>query len=356
MTRRTPLQELALLRLVAQRLVGGGAPTPAQAVGGLLAAQGQDLPGVLTSIALRTAGRSVDEVRAACDAGLLVRSWPMRGTLHVVLPEDLGWLRELTTARLVAGAARRRAALELDERVLERARELALAALAGGGRLSREALYGVWARGGVGTDGQRGYHLLWHIAQTGSVCFGPFDGREQLVVRCDEWIAGSRVWEREAALVELARRYFRGHGPATVKDLARWVGLPLGEVRRGLADAAGDLAQRQVDGVTYYLDPAVVDGLAAHRREAGGVLLLPGFDEFVLGYADRSACLPAEFAERIVPGGNGMFRATVVAGGQVVGVWRREGRGAARAVEATPFTAFTAAIRQGVVRAYDALP
>jgi hypothetical protein len=86
------------------------------------------------------------------------------------------------------------------------------------------------------------------------------------------------------------------------------------------------------------------------------VFLLPGFDEFVLGYADRSCAVPPEFADRIVPGGNGMFRATVVSDGRVVGTWRRTGSGSRRTLAAEPFTAFDAALERAVAERGAALP
>jgi hypothetical protein len=111
-----------------------------------------------------------------------------------------------------------------------------------------------------------------------------------------------------------------------------------------------------VDGVVHHLDPATPDLLADHREEARGVFLLPGFDEFVLGYADRSAALDPRFADRIVPGGNGMFRSTVVSDGRIVGTWRRTGRGAARTVEAEPFTAFPDDVAAMIPKLAAALP
>ncbi|GGK08789.1 hypothetical protein GCM10010123_43310 [Pilimelia anulata] len=352
--RTVPARDVGPLRLAAQGLIGPAAGDPADAVRRLLAAQAQDLPGAVTAVALRTAGRTHATVRAALDDGRVVRSWPMRGTLHFTAAEDLGWLQALTTDRLIAGAARRRAALALDDAALDRARDLALAALAGGRRLRRDALYAAWNDGGVDTGGQRGYHLLWHTAQTGAVVFGPTDGREQAIVRADEWITAPRAPAHP--LAELALRFFTGHGPATDADLARWVGLPLRDVRTGLAEVADRLDAVTVDGRVHYLDPAVPDLLADHRRAAGAVLLLPGFDEFVLGYADRGAVLPAEYAQLIVPGNNGMFRATVVAGGQVVGVWGHGGRKSARTVAATPFTTFSADRERRITAAYGALP
>ncbi len=121
----------------------------------------------------------------------------------------------------------------------------------------------------------------------------------------------------------------------------------------------GTNARREVvtvDGTEHYLDPATPDRLAAAVKEADGVLLLPGFDEYVLGYGDRTAVVPAEHAQRIVPGNNGMFRPTVVHRGQVVGTWKWAGRGAKRRVEAEPFTAFPEEVTAAVPKAAAALP
>lgn len=348
--------EVALLRLVAQGLVGARADAATDVVQRLTAVQAQDLRGALTSVALRTAPRTVSEVEAALDAGHVVRSWPMRGTLHLVAAEDLAWMLELTGPRLVVGAAARRAELQLDPATVERARDLAVGALSGGRRLARADLLAVWDRAGVATSGQRGYHLLAHLAQTGTLCLGPTQDGAQLFVLLEEWVPRPRLLTRDEALGEWALRYFRSHGPATAKDFARWTGLLAADVKVGIALARSQLAGVLVKGVENLMEPLTPDLLATCRDEAGALLLLPGFDELVLGYADRSATVPPAFAERIVPGRNGVFRPTVVSGGTVVGTWCHAGRKATPTLEATPFTEFTAAELAALPAAYAALP
>ncbi len=142
---------------------------------------------------------------------------------------------DLMTPRVLAGAASRRARLGLDAVALERARQAAVDALAGGRRRSRAELFSVWEGVGLSTAGQRGYHMLWHLAQTGLVCFGPVGDGEQLLVLLDEWILHPRRPERDEALGELARRYFASHGPATLKDFMRWTNLVAADARVGLA-------------------------------------------------------------------------------------------------------------------------
>ena len=323
----TSSADLARLRLVAQGLAGPGAGSVVEAVAGLTAVQGQDYPGALTSIALRTVDRTRAAVEAALTAGQVVRSWPLRGTLHFVVAEDLPGLLVLTAPRVVAGQALRRRRLELTDADLVRARDLAEAALAGGAGLSRAELLAVWSAAGLSPAGQRGYHLISHLAQTGVLCLGPVRDGEQVLVRLDEWLPPvTPPGDRDEALGALAGRYFTGHGPATVADFARWTKLVAADVRTAVSLARPGLAAVTVDGVEYLMDPLTPERLAAYRAQARGVFLLPGFDEYLLGYGDRSAVLAPEFADRIVPGGNGMFRPTVVVAGRVIGTWSRTAR------------------------------
>ncbi|MPV37128.1 winged helix DNA-binding domain-containing protein [Georgenia subflava] len=344
----------------------GGAITSTAAVadGGAAAVAAAD--GV-TATTTATAADTTTPIASDADAadggivgalavGEVVRSWPMRGTLHLVPAEDLGWMLSLTSERLIAGAARRRQQLGIDEPMLHRAAEVVQEALRGGGSLSRTELMALWERAGLLEAGQRGYHLLWNLSQRGLTCFGPLVGGEQRIVLLDEWVPRPRALERDEALGEWALRYFRGHGPATRKDFMWWTKLTGKEVTAALAVARPQLEVIDVDGADHFLDPATPQLLEENRRAARGVLLLPGFDELILGYQDRSATLPAEHADRIVPGGNGMFRPTVVAGGRVVGTWRRTGSGTRRRIEAEPFTTFTQAVERAVARRAGTFP
>jgi len=296
----------------------------------------------VTSVALRTGSRDRSAVLAALDAGTVVRSWPVRGTLHLLAADDLPWLLPLAGPRMVARCAPRHRELRLDEKTLQHAADVALTALTDSARLTRGELMAEWERAGIGTAGQRGYHLVVHLAQTGRICLGPSvpdRPGEQLFVASDGWLPDAPALDRDDALAELALRYLTGHGPATVADLARWSSLPVTEVRRGVAAVRGRLAAVEVGGVEHLMDPGTPDRLAGCRAAAREALLLPGFDEFLLGYADRDAVLAPEHAERIVPGRNGVFRPTVVVGGQVVATWRHVPgrRGAPACVEVDPF-------------------
>ncbi len=330
-------RRLAALRLRAQRIDGRGHATPLDTVRWMLALQGQDLPGAKWSIGLRVIGGTERGVEAAFDDGQIVRSWPMRGTLHVVAGEDLGWMLDLTTPAAIASSAQRRAALGLDLADANRARDVVQRVLAGRKALTRDATLAAIDAAGVSTAGQRGYHLLWYLAQTGTLVLGPTEGRQQTYALLDDWVPDRRRLDRDDALAELALRFFRSHGPATAADLARWAGLTLRDVRAGIASCGDRLATIELDGVTYHLDPEIDAAAETEPSQRARVHLLPGFDEYVLGYKDRSAILAPEHSQAIVPGGNGVFRPTIVVDGEIIGTWRRVNRGSRVEIETSPF-------------------
>jgi hypothetical protein len=348
--------DVPLLRLAAQRLAGGQFESPLDAASWLTAAQGQDFRGVQVSIALRTTARSVAAVRDAFDAGEIVRSWPMRGTLHAVAADDLGWMLDVAAGRVLTGTESRRRQLGLDELTLTRARGAALEALRGGRRLTREELFRCWQSEGIDTSGQRGIHVILFLALHGVVCYGPIDGAQQQLVLLDDWVKRPRRLSKDDALREWALRFFRSHGPATTADLARWTKLPLGECRAGLGLARDELLGVDVDGVEHWMDPQTPDLLSQWRGRASGVFLLPGFDEYVLGYADRSVIIADAHGDRVVPGNNGMFQHTIVSRGQVIGTWRRQRQKGADVVVPEPFLPPTPRLAELIERAARALP
>ncbi|POH56910.1 winged helix DNA-binding domain-containing protein [Arthrobacter glacialis] len=323
---------LARLRLAAQGILPTSispGPGPGDVVRSLTALQGQDFPGVLWSIGLRSPGSTRAAVEAAFNSGELVRSWPMRGTLHVTLAEDLGWILSLTAERMESGMSTRHRELEITTADVDKVRELALALVAEqGGRVSRDELFTAFERAGQGTKAQRGYHLLFLLCLQGTLVQGPINsaagnGNSQFFVSAEAWIKNPRAMDREQALAELALRYFSSHGPATIKDFQWWSKLTLKDISAGLAQLGDQLASVVCNGVSYWLAPETAELLGGTVPGTRSLLLLPGFDEYLLGYTDRSAALAPHHAPLTVPGGNGVFKATVVAGGKVAGTWRK---------------------------------
>jgi len=342
--------QIARLRLQALGLVGSpGWNDPSQVVEYHLAMQAQDFRASRWAIGSRLPGSTDDSVLAAYDSGTLVRSWPMRGTVHAVAAADLPWMLELMGRRALSGVKRRWEFLGIDESMLERARNVAVQLLSGGGRRTRREFVAALTEAGLDLTGQRSYHTVWYLSQTGTLVQGPTRDGEQELVLLDEWIPEPRRLTREEALAELGSRYLRARGPATVDDLVHWTGLTKADCRRALE--ANDEATVEVHGPggPYRMSAEALDRLDPESPEAdAAVLALAAFDEHLLGYRVRDCVLDPEHAQRVDPGRNGVFRWTLVAGGRVVGTWKRIPRTRRTVVEVDPFHPLPPALRKAV--------
>jgi len=328
--------DIGLHRLHNQQIARQRFDAPEKVLAWLGGIQGQDYAGAKWSIGLRLPNATDADVERAIDERRILRTWPMRGTLHFVAATDVRWLLALTSPRNIAGSARRRRQLDLDDKILGRCREIFVKALRGGRQKTRDELYALLERADIATAGQRGYHILWNSALHGLICFAAARGKEQTFALLDEWVAPGKARARDEALADLALRYFTSRGPVAVADFIWWSGLSAGDARSGFEAIKSNLARETVDGQTYWMPPDAVLPKAQAQAFA-----LPGFDEYLLGYKDRSAVLEAAHAGKVCPGGNGVFAPTIVVKGRVAGTWKRSFRKSSVEVTATAFTGLT---------------
>lgn len=326
--------EIAQKRLAAQHIEGQKFQEPEQVVRWMGAMQAQNYPQALWAIGKRMESATQAQVEQAIAEGKIIRTWPMRGTLHFIAPEDSKWLLALTSPRMLAASKGRLKQLELDDAVLQRSAEIFQQALSGGSRLSRASMLKLLESSGIRVDGQRGYHILWYWSQKGLICLGPLEAKQQTYVLLEEWAPQAEELTREEALLELAKRYFMSHGPAALRDFAWWCGLPMKDVRLALELAKPFLVSEEVDGAEYWFSgtdsPMAANDSSLH--------LLPAFDEYLLGYTNRSAVLPVEYSGKVVPGKNGVFFPIIVEDGQVTGTWKKEIARKSIAFEFNPFS------------------
>ncbi len=311
-------KDILKLRLNNQHISKNGFETVREVVSWLGAIQAQDYSGAKWSIGLRVKNLSEADVEKAISDRSIVRTWPMRGTLHFVAADDVRWMLKLLTPRIVSGMAGRNRQLELDDAVFGKSHELLVKEMGGGRQLMRNEVYAILEKNNIATTGQRGIHIINHLAQTQLLCHGPHNEKQATYVLLDEWIPESRKIEGDEALAELALRYFRSHGPATIQDFVWWTGLKLSDARKGLAANSGKLASEEVNGDTFWFSPELPDTILTKS-----VNLLPGFDEYMLGYNNRSLMVGKAHLPKVVPGNNGMFMSTIVIDGAVKGLWKR---------------------------------
>jgi hypothetical protein len=336
-------------RLASLLLADHSLHSPAEIVTWFGAMQAQDAASVVWSLGLRLPGATEAAVLAALANHEILRTWPMRGTIHLVPSRDAAWMLDLTGSKALAAAARRREQLGLTLADAETATAALADALAGARLLTRAEALAVVNDAGIATDGQRGYHLLLFAAQTGVICIGPQVDGGQTFVLLDEWAPHQRRLDAREGAAELAFRYFRSHGPTTVADFAGWTGLGLGVSRQAVADNDGRLVPAVSAGETVWFAPEALE----ESRSIFATHVLPGFDEFMLGYKDRSLHVPEGRFESVVPGGNGVFRSTVVTRGIVEGTWTRTLTATTVKVTVEPFAAPSAARRTAMEHAFE---
>lgn len=331
---------VSLGRIIAQGLVPAtAARSPLDAVKNLAALQGQQARAIPWAIGVRCTGVSRARVEESFARGELVRSWPMRGTVHVTSARDHHWLRRLLRHRRAAWE-RQALSLGLTDALVERATQVACELLETSPQgVSRVELVEAWGSSGIDVvtassaqDGPRRRHLIMRLHLDGVLTAGPVRAGEHLIIDARSLPAAPGVAKGEAgheeALALLAARYAWGHGPIDEADLARWTGLTLTEARRALAGAceAGESVGLPLAEYGAGLARAdLADLVEDYRVEAEAMHALPSFDELHVGYKDRS-CLTDEAGEALIcPAKNGMFRPIVVEGGRVVAV-RAPGR------------------------------
>ncbi|HKX27726.1 MAG TPA: winged helix DNA-binding domain-containing protein [Blastocatellia bacterium] len=310
--------EISRLRLHNQRLARATFKRPAEVVAWMGAVQAQDYLGALWAVGLRMRKAVETDIERALADRTILRTWPMRGTMHFVAAADARWMLELMTPRIVANLAQCfRRQFDLDERTFARSRELFERALQGGKRLTRTAMYQVLEEGGVSTAG-RGRHILWRLAQDGTICFGSREGKQPTFVLLDEWVPKTKRMSRDESLAELARRYFTSRGPATLRDFAWWSGLTITDASAGLEMAKRRLMPETANGQTYWLASSMPD----LNDSSPAAYLLPAFDEYTVAYKDRSAVLDQAHT-KLANSGNGTLFPAIVVEGQVLGTWKR---------------------------------
>jgi Winged helix DNA-binding domain len=312
-------RDLVNFRLVNQQIAQSQCKTPEQVVALLGAMQAQDYPGALWSISLCLPNATVADIEKAVSDRAIIRTWPMRGTLHFVAAADVRWMLELLAARIVARWAVRHAEFGLDTALFARCEKLLVKALQGGRTVKRGDLLALLERSGISTADFRGHVILWRLAQERVICFGPHQGKQPTFALLDEWTPKAKSLDRDHAVAELALRYFTGHGPATLRDFAWWSGLKAAEAKAALEMVSSKLVRETIDDMTYWMPPNTL----ALRDVSPTAYLLSGFDEYMIGYTERAAFLEARHPGKVIPGGNAVFKPTIVMDGRVAGVWQR---------------------------------
>jgi Winged helix DNA-binding domain len=311
--------------------------------------QAQVLSAAWLGVRARSRGIQITDLhRALHEQRSIVRSWLMRGTLHVVAAEDLRWLLQLLGPIFARAGATRHAELGLDDDLKSRAVSAIRRILADAGPLTRYELVHRLERRDIKLDPktQAPIHLIRLAALQGVLCLGPDrDDGESTYVLLDDWVRPAPIRSPESMLAELARRYFAAFGPATLEDLVAWSGIPMTEARSALSGAYAGLTAVTIRGQPGFVLKGRLKRVTTPATPT--VRLLPAFDTYLLGYRRRDLAVPLPLQRRLQRGG-GWLHPAVVVDGRAVGAWSLTRSGGRGQVQVELFARISAAVRAGI--------
>ena len=286
--------------------------------------------------------------RALWQDRTLVKTWAMRGTLHLLPSSELPiWHAALAESPRYMKPALWKKYFGITMEELDQITETVGVALDGRVMTREELVKEVARLTGSAAFGAKLAASSWGTilkpaAFTGRLCFGPSVGQRVQFTRPDSWLAGtgngsSAPADSRAAAAEITRRYLSAYGPATHRDLARWWG------GGGIALAKLWITALGEEVCAVDLQGALAWMLTRDAREARdlpparSVSLLPGFDQYVIG----ASC----HAEQLLPPGlrarvyrsQGWISPVLLVNGLIAGTWRHEIKGSRVLVMIEPF-------------------
>jgi DNA glycosylase AlkZ-like len=318
-------RQLRLLRLNAQGIRAKATHSDvAQIIRGLCGLQSQELSSANLAIRARSKGLTDDDVKNAREVKRsIVLTWAMRGTMHLVAVEDLNWLLRLFGALFIRKTESRYKQLGLDEAIRHKAAKLMQNVLSQEGALTRAELGQALASHGIPVEGQAIHHLVRYAALAGIICFGPEVDGELTYVVLDDWLKTEKDgFSFEQLLPEIARRYLQAYAPATAHDLAKWSGLSVSQSKSGFNAIVDDLVEVEMQFENAWMLKSQWNQIE-EITEDYIVKLLPRYDNYLLGYRDRTFMVDDAFSSQIHPGG-GLIRPTLIVDGQAQAIWSIE--------------------------------
>ena len=310
--------DVAWQRLNNQFLLTRPFTSAAKVVKTLGAVQAQDYPGAKWALALRMKKPTDAAIEGAMTRGEIIRTHVLRPTWHFVTPADFRWMLMLTGPRVNARMNTYNRTMGLDAEAFRRSNDAIARALEGGKQLTRQELAAAIRQAGVKINSvQHLAHLMMQAELDLVVCSGGLRGKQFTYALVDERVAPTKPIERDEALLRLTRLYFASRSPATLQDFSWWSGLVIGDAKRGAEIAK--LKTVTVAGREY----RTLGGAKARAPRTPVAHLLPNYDEYFIGHADRSAISHRLQQGRArLPEGS-VFWNVIVVDGQLVGGWKR---------------------------------
>ncbi len=309
--------DITFIRLKNHHLTSPNFKTPYDVISYLGAVQSQDYPMAKWSIAQRMKSATDSTIEDAYNKGEIIRTHIMRPTWHFVAPEDLRWVRELTSPRVKTFMGHYNRKLELTDDLFKKSNSEIVKALKGNNYLTRQELKDVLGKIGIKGDVQRYAHIIMWAELDSLICSGPRRGKQFTYALVDDRIPKSGKINRDEALYKLSLKYFTSHGPAKLKDFSWWSGLTIKEATQGLDSIKSKLTSETVNGKDYYFVNKKMT-----KATSTQAFLLSIYDEYTISYKDRGDMSDYREIEKMIMMGNALT-AVIIIDGRTRGIWKR---------------------------------
>ena len=306
------------IRLLNQQLISPLYSDPAAVVSHMGAVQAQEYRMMRWAVAMRTRRPSARAFKRAFDSGQVIRLHLMRGTWQLVSAEDYWPMIDLCAPKAMAVTRgwMHSNHISIPDEEVARIRDILAQTAADQGSVTREEFVEALARKDISMDSHR---LSYHIRMaemSGTLCSG-----ELLHMKATYALSAAKVprvapIDRDEALMRLARKYFDSRQPATLEDFVWWSGLNIGDCRRGIELLGSTIHEERWRGRTFYL----TDACRTRGFRKGRYLLIPPYDEYLIGYKSRDVVLSPDYRHR-AHNNSGIFQPVVALDGIICGNW-----------------------------------
>ena len=312
--------EIANLRLYNQGLSETIFKDPVDVVAQLGAVQAQDYSGAKWALGQRLANYTDAAIDRDFNEGKLLRTHILRPTWHFVTPADIHWMLLISAPRVHAVSAYYYRKAGLDSAMVKRTNAVIIKALQGGNQLMRTEISSALEQAGIVTGGElRLSYIMMRAELDGIICSGARRGKQFTYALLKERAPQAKVWKRDEALAELVKRYFKTRGPATLQDFTWWSGMSMADAKNGMEMVKSEFASENINGQMYWFPEPKVSS----DKKALTAYLLPNYDEYFIGFKDRSAIGEVAGMANLPANDPTLIANVIVLNGQVVGGWKR---------------------------------
>ena len=306
------------IRLLNQQLLSPLFFQPKELVSWMGAMQAQNYSMVKWAVGMRLKSATIQTVEKALRDGEILRTHVMRPTWHLVAAEDIRWMLKLSAGRIISAneSYAKGHDLEISEELYTKSHNLLEKILCGKKSLTRQEIAEHFNRSGIVADNHRMTRFMARAEQVGIVCSGEDKGSKCTYALLEERVPPMPELTKDESLARLARSYFRSHAPAVLQDFVWWSGLPITDARQAIYLIDSELTAVEWKEQTWYIH----EDCRTRGKVTGSLHLLPSYDEYLLGYKDRTDVLPKEYYSKAFTN-NGLFYPIVLHEGQVIGNW-----------------------------------